>query len=69
LAFAAFASAGIRPSFMLSKCAWGATDVIELAIGPGEGQFQVVATIKGASPTGLPSAVSSLGPPPNEHAL
>lgn len=68
-AFAAVASAGIRPLFILSQCAWDATEVIELAVNPGEAQFRIVASIKGTIKPGAVTSLSLLLPPPNEHAL
>ena len=70
LAFAAVASAGIQPSFWLSKCAWDASDVIELGYSPDEGRFFVAASIKGGGiEPGAITALSLLLPPSNERAL
>jgi hypothetical protein len=44
LACMPLAHAGIRASFWLSRCAWDATDIVELAIAPDEASFRVVAS-------------------------
>jgi len=63
------AQAGIRPSFWPSKCAWEATDVLELAVAPGAARFRVVASIKGATQPGSIKVLPELAPPPDDHSL
>ena len=36
------AHAALRPSFLLNRCAWEATEVLELAIAPGESHFRPI---------------------------
>jgi hypothetical protein len=59
----------IRPSFWLSRCAWEATDVLELAVAPGTAGFRVVATIKGATRPGAIKILPELMAPAGDHSL
>jgi hypothetical protein len=59
----------IRPSFWLSRCAWEATDVVELAVAPGTAGFRVVATIKGAIRPGAIKMLPELMAPVGDHSL
>lgn len=61
--------AGIRPSFWLSRCAWDAVDVLELAISPDGGRFSVVASLKGAPESGSFKTFPELMPPADDHRL
>jgi hypothetical protein len=63
------AHAVIRPSFWLSRCAWEATDVLELAIAPGEARFSVVDVIKGSTPQGAIKTFTELASPAGGHSL
>jgi hypothetical protein len=68
-AFSTFADASIRPSFWLSRSAWDATDVVELAVTQNEARFRVVASIKGSVPPGAIMTLRELAPPSNDHSL
>ena len=68
-AFTTYADARIGPSFWLSRCAWDATDVIELAITPDEGRFRVVANMKGSAEPGSILTLPELAPSLNDHSL
>jgi len=61
--------AAVRPSFWLSRCAWEATDVVELAIAPGDSRFRVVASIKGTTRIGATKVLPELAPPPHDRSL
>jgi len=63
------AHAFIRPSFWLSRCAWEATDVVELAVAPGEAHFRVIASIKGSTQPGAIKVLPELAPPAGDHSL
>jgi hypothetical protein len=63
------AHAALRPSFLLNRCAWEATEVLELAIAPGESHFRVVYTIKGDSRPGDIKTIPELVPPVGNHSL
>src|ERR1700722_16358192 len=63
------AHAALRPSFLLNRCAWEATEVLELAIAPGESHFRVVFTIKGDSRPGDIKTIPELMPPADDHSL
>jgi len=70
LACIPFAKAGIRPSFWLSRCAWEATEVLELAVAPGEARFRVVASLKGTTQPGAVKSIPELAPPAGQdHSL
>jgi hypothetical protein len=64
-----FAQAGIRPSFWLSRCAWEATEVVELAVAPGEARFRVVANLKGATQPGAVKSFPELAATGQDHSL
>jgi hypothetical protein len=69
LACMPFANAGIRPSFWLSRCAWEATDVVELAIAPDRARFRVVTSLKGGIQPGAIKILPELAPPAGDHSL
>jgi hypothetical protein len=69
LACVPLAHAGIRASFWLSRCAWEATDVVELAVAPGEARFRVVATLKGSTPPGAIKTLPELAPAAGDRSL
>lgn len=69
LACTTLTHAGIRPSFWLSRCAWEATDVVELAVAPDNARFRVVASLKGGIRPGAIKVLPELTPPAGDHSL
>src|SRR5262249_47691568 len=63
------ANGGLRPSFWLSRCAWEATDVVELVVTPTPGAFRVVSTIKGGTRHGTIKKLVELAPPVGDHSM
>jgi hypothetical protein len=59
--------AGIRPSFWLSRCAWEATEVLELAVAPGEARFRVVINLKGETQPGAVKSFPELAAPSGQE--
>ncbi len=70
LSITAATQAGIQPSFYLSRLAREATDILELAPVDGKAAFRIVATLRGATPSGRIREFPELAPSqPGEHRL
>jgi hypothetical protein len=67
-AWATAAHGGIRPAFWLSRCAWEATDVVELAVAPGKAHFRVTATLKSRTRSGAIKMLPELAPPTGDRS-